>query len=434
MKGLITILLLLPMFRIGAQDSITISLTELLGKIESQNLQVRLQEQDVKTAEAELLQSRAMYLPNVTASYTAMATNNPLMAFGSKLNQARVTMSDFDPANLNDPGSVSNFATKLEVQQPIINMDAVYQKKAGQVKTTVHRLKAEWTKDYLQFEANKAYMQLQLSYKMLEALYTARQATLAHKAMIDQYYKNGLVQQADVLQVGVRVTEIENQLQMARSNIRNASDYISFLLNEDYGEKVFKPENELVYEPQLFPDTHPQLNKSRKDLQSYDKSLEIYDYMLKSARSKSLPRLNAFGSFEMYDKSAMQFGANGYMAGIQLSWNLFDGLRSKSEQSKYRAELNKAETGIAQYQKQSQLELNKSYRQVLDAANKVSLGKQAWEQAKEAYRIRKNRFGQGLEKTTDLLMAETQMSQKELEYQQAIFEYNVAAAHFKFLN
>jgi outer membrane protein TolC len=78
------------------------------------------------------------------------------------------------------------------------------------------------------------------------------------------------------------------------------------------------------------------------------------------------------------------------------------------------------------------LELNKASRQIEDAQSKVNFTKQAWEQSKEAYRIRKNRYDQGLEKSADLLSAETLMSQKELEYQQAVFEYNVAWEYQRF--
>ena len=79
------------------------------------------------------------------------------------------------------------------------------------------------------------------------------------------------------------------------------------------------------------------------------------------------------------------------------------------------------------------MELNKAQRQITDAKAKVKFTNQAWEQSKEAYRIRKNRYDQGLEKSSDLLMAETLMSQKELEMQQAIFEHNTALEYFKFL-
>lgn len=415
-----------------SQDTISISKPELEQKILGNNLQVKMAEKEAELADVELLGTRAMYLPNINASYTFSNTNNPLYAFGSKLNQERITMMDFNPDNLNSPKSISNFATKLEIQQPIINMDAIYQKKAGQVKSEVLKIKTERTKEYVQFELKKAYMTLQMAYKMVETLENARTTTLANKKVIDNYYKNGIIQKSEVLYMDVRLKEIENQIQFAKSNVKNASDYLYFLLDEDYQNKVLKPTESLEYQENMV-ENNPTLNINRKDLQAYQKSLEAYDLMIKSSKAKFLPKLNAFGSFEMYDNKIAQFDANGYLAGIQLSWNVFDGLKAKSEQEKYKAELSKAQTEIQQYQKQSELELSKTSRQVQDAENKVNLTKLAWEQSKEAYRIRKNRYDQGLEKSADLLTSETQMSQKELEHIQAIFEYNTALEYYKFL-
>jgi outer membrane protein TolC len=63
----------------------------------------------------------------------------------------------------------------------------------------------------------------------------------------------------------------------------------------------------------------------------------------------------------------------------------------------------------------------------------VILAKLDFEQSQEAYRIRSNRFTQGLEKTTDLLQSETMISQKELEFLQAVFEYNFTKEYVQFL-
>ena len=415
-----------------SQDTIRISYTELEAKSLDENLQVKLSKSEADLAQTELLATRAMYLPNVTASYTFTNTNNPLMAFGSKLNQERITAMDFDPGKLNDPKSISNFGTKVEVQQPIINMDAVYQKKAGEVKADVLNIKTERTKEYIQFELKKAYMMLQLAYKMVETLENAKTTTLANKKVMDNYYKNGLIQKSEVLYMDVRVSEIESQIQTAKSNVRNASDYLYFLLNEDSQGKVLQPTEALEYQGSLNSE-EIKLNTNRKDLQAYNKSLEAYDWLIKSSKSRFLPRLNAFGSWEMYDNKIAQFDANGYLVGLQLSWNVFDGLKSKSEQEKYKSELTKAQTEIQQYTKQSELELSKASRSVEDADSRITFTQKAWEQSKEAYRIRKNRYDQGLEKSADLLSAETLMSQKELEYQQAIFEHNTALAYLEFL-
>lgn len=414
------------------QEIVSISKSALENKSLDKNLQVQLAEKEIQLAQAELLGSRASYLPNITASYTYMNTNSPLMAFGTKLNQARISMMDFNPDQLNNPKAINNFNTKIEVLQPIINKDAVYMKKAGQVKADVLKIKSERTKEYLHFELKKAYMMLQLAYKMQETLQNAKATTLANKKVIDNYFKNGIIQKSDVLYMDVRISEIDSQLQVAKSNIQNASDYLYFLMNENAEGKILKPTENLEYQ-EIFSASDTKINENRKDIAAYQKSLDAYDYLIKAENSKFLPRLNAFGTFEMNDKKFASFDANGYMAGVQLSWNVFDGLKSKSEKEKYKAEIEKTKVQIEAYTQQSQLELNKAYTQIQDADAKVHFTQQAWEQSKEAYRIRKNRYDQGLEKSADLLTAETLMSQKELEMQQAIFEYNTAVEHFKFL-
>ena len=73
-----------PLF---SQDTLRISKTELLENVASNNFQIRIADQQVQMARADYRQSNALYLPSLSASHTAISTTNPLMAFGSKLNQ-----------------------------------------------------------------------------------------------------------------------------------------------------------------------------------------------------------------------------------------------------------------------------------------------------------------------------------------------------------
>lgn len=433
MKKAVTFLLLISSFSIYAQDTVKVSLQELRQKPLDQNLQLILAQKEIELTEAELLKTRAMHLPNITASYTMMNTNSPLNTFGTKLNQSRIGMNDFNPILLNNPKNIFDFGPKIEVQQPIINMDMVYQKKAGTVKTEVLKIKKERAAEYLRFELDKAYYMLQFAYKVLQTLEIAQNTTLANKKVIDNYYINGMVQKSDVLYLDVRLNEVKAQIQVAQTNIQNASDYLFALLNEVGNGKTLKPSSELSYQTSIIA-ADQQLNTKRKDLQAYRKSFEAYNWMEKSAKSKLLPRLNAFGSFEMHDNKFYEFNGNGYLIGLQISWNLFDGLKSISDQKAHKADYNRAKADLDKYTQQSELELNKAYRQLQDAIAKINLTESAWSLSKEAYRIRKNRYDQGLEKSADLLTAETLMAQKELEYHQAVFEYNTATAYYKFLN
>ena len=432
----INLLLLIGALSVSAlgfgQDTLTISKKDIGQKAKDKNLQLQIANQAFKSAQADYRQSNALFLPSITASHTAISTTNPLMAFGSKLNQEVLTASDFNPALLNDPAVTQNYATKIEVLQPLINVDGLYGRQAAKSKMEAFQLQTERTGEYLALEVNKSFMQLQLAYKAVKVLEKANATADANLKLIENYFKQGILQKTDVLSVQVRVNEIKNQLQYAKSNVQNASDYLAFLLNEDNTNKVYKPLEELDNTIAI-SSINTTLSGNRKDILAMDKSSEAYAKMLQSSKMNFLPTLNAFGSYELYDDTLFGTNAQGYLVGAQFSWKVFDGYKSIGKMEKAKADYQKAEVENQQYKSQSQLELNKTNRQLKDAENKVNLEKLALEQSQEAYRIRSNRFTQGLEKTTDLLQAETQMFQKELQLLQAVFEYDFTQEYLQFL-
>lgn len=415
-----------------AQDTLSISKNDLWQKASEKNLQLKIANQEFKSAQADYRQSNSLFLPSISASHTALTTTNPLMAFGSKLNQEILTAADFNPALLNDPEQTQNYATKIEVLQPIINVDGFYGRQAAKAKMEAYQLQTERSKEYLELELSKAFMQLQLAYKAVTVLEKANATSEATLKYVENNFKQGYLQKTDVLSVQVRVNEVKNQLKYAKSNVQNASDYLAFLLQEDMTGKVYQPAEALENTIAVTLVTTT-LSENRKDLQALNKSSEAYRKMMQSGKMSFLPRLNAFGAYELYDTKIFGTAANGYTIGAQLSWSLFDGYKSVGKFQKAKADFQKSELDVKQYKAQSQLELNKTNRQLLDAENKVNLSKLAFEQSQEAQRIRKNRFTQGLEKTTDVLQSETQVAQKELEYLQAVFEYNFTQQYQQFL-
>ncbi|MCB0439334.1 MAG: TolC family protein [Mangrovimonas sp.] len=414
-----------------AQEVVPISKEEVLSKVKENNTALKISEEDFNQARADYRQTNAVFLPNITASHTGIATTNPLMAFGSKLNQEILTQADFNPALLNDPSQTENFATKFEIQQPLINMDGIYQRRAAKNKMEAVALQKQRTDEYLDMEVEKAYMQLQLAYQGVSVLEKALEAANANKKLADNSFKQGYLQQADVLSVEVRVTEVKNQLQSAKSNVENASNYLSFLMN-DKTFVVYKPTDSLTANRQ---DLHglPMVPENRSDIKAMQLASDAYLTMYKADKMSFLPRLNAFGSYELYDDQIFQASANGYTFGAQLSWDLFQGSKRFGKAQKSKSEFEKSKLELEQYVSKSNMELNQAKRMLLDAENRLTLSQLALQQSEESLRIRTNRYEEGLERTTDLLMVETQFVQKQLEYYQTIFEYNFAQAYLQFL-
>jgi outer membrane protein TolC len=114
-----------------AQNQRYISSNEAVERAVKNNQNVKIANLDADVANANYHQTDAIFLPQITVSYTAMSTNNPLNAFGFLLQQESVTAMDFDPAVLNNPGSRQNYNTQAEAKLPLLNLDMLYARRGA---------------------------------------------------------------------------------------------------------------------------------------------------------------------------------------------------------------------------------------------------------------------------------------------------------------
>ena len=430
MKNFHLTLLLLFSIQLFAQDTLLISKADVLEQVEKQNLKIKISEQELWSARGQYRQTNGLLLPSVSISHTGITTTNPLMAFGSRLNQQRITAADFNPDLLNNPDRIEDFATRIEVSQPLINMDGFSRRKAAKAKWEAASLSSERTREYLVLEVEKAYMELQLAYKTIEVLEKARLTVQQSLKQARDQYNQGLMQKSDILAVEVRAIEVENQLQNAESQLAISSNYLSILMN-DSSFPILKPSDSLMISGiDLLAD--PVLD-DRKDIRAMEAATRAYKQQYQADKLNFLPRLNAFGVYEMHDQDIFQGAANGYLIGAELKWDVLQGTKRFGKAQASKADYEKSRLELAEYKANSQVELNKARRMLQDAQSSLELTTLALEQSREALRIRTNRYKQGLEKTSDLLAAESQYAQKELEYYVNIFQLNYTWAYLQFL-
>jgi len=407
-----------------------LSLADAISKATQNNRAVNLSKLDEQIAVSNYKQTDAIYLPQVGLSFTAMSTNNPLNAFGFKLQQKSISQADFNPDLLNHPNGTPDFTTKIEVQQPLINMDMLCMRKGAAMQTEVYQYKTKRTKEYLTFQVQKAYLQLQLAYNALRVLEDALQTTKAVYTFTDNHYKQGLIQKSDVLNVQVQINTVESNLAKAKSNIGNASDYLSLLMGQPTGIIYTATDNTAM---DTETDSTATIATNRSDFMAMQKAIEASNLMIKSSKMSEFPKLNAFGSYQLNDSRMLGFGSNAYLVGAQLSWDIFKGNRTKNTIATQTLERNRLAEELTQQKEQSNLELSKAKRDISDAAIEIATQKIAIAQAEESLRILQNRYEQGLVNTTDVLMATTQVSQQKFAMSQAVFNLNVAKAYLQFL-
>jgi outer membrane protein TolC len=416
---------------LAQENTKNLSLSNAIAAVLANNKNIQLAKLDGNIAAANYKQTDAIFLPQADLSYTAMSTNNPLNAFGFKLQQGAITQNDFNPALLNYPSATPDYMAQLEVKQPLLNIDMLYMRKGAEKQTEVYQYKTQRTQEYMTFETRKAYLQLQLAYEAVKVLIEAASTAKSVYKYTDDHFKQGLIQKSDLLNAQVHVSSIESNLAKANSSIRNASDNLSVLMAQPTGIIYRISDGPQIASPTV--DSTQKVFANRSDFMAMQKAIDASALMIRSSQMSYLPRLNAFGNYQYNDSHLAGFGANAYLVGIQLSWNVFNGNKTRHVIAAQKLERDKLTVQLAQQKDQSQLELDKAYRDLSDARFEMGQDQAAIDQATEALRILQNRYQQGLVNTTDVLTADTQLSQLKFSLAQAQFTVNVTGAYIQLL-
>ncbi len=427
------LLLFFPLAGKTQESVLKLSLKNAIEKASENNWEINKAKAQGRVAKADYRQSNSVFLPIVNLSHTGVITNDPLASFGFKLKQKIATQADFNPVFLNDPGRSKNFNTKIEVQQPLINIDGIYGRRAANAKMKAIDFQTERTIKFTKFEVKKAYYQLELAQEAVNVLNASKKMASSALVLTQNNLDQGYVQEADLLSAKVRVLEIENQVSDAKNNQKRAGEYLAYLLGLDINV-IIETTDSLNKKPNLLSGLNESFQvENRSDISAYRKGVEARESMLKSQKMQFLPRLNAFGAYEWNDDQLLGSSANNYMIGASLSWNLFNGYKNIAKVQKAKAELKISELDFANYLSRNSMEVKSAKRDLQVAYNKIELSRLAKEQAVEALRIRTNRYKQGLEKTTDILYSETVSMARNLDYINSLYNYHVAVFQLELL-
>jgi outer membrane protein TolC len=407
----------------------SISLEDAIQAALQNNKQVVIAKTDEAIAKSNFNQTEAIWLPNVNLSHTAYTTNNPLNVFGFKLQQAGVNQADFNPTLLNNPSNFSNYNTQVSLQQPIVNVDALYMRKAAKAQVSIYEAQTQRTTEAIKMQVVQNYLNLEFSYQYekvtAEGLKTIRSIYKFTKDRFDQ----GMMQKSDLLNVEVQVQAAELQNSQAKSQIENISDQLSVLMGAPKGIVYTTKAYALVNQT----NSSDSVSSERSDIRALNAAVNSYEMAIKSTQMGWIPRLNGFANYNINDKSVTFDGAKSYMAGVQLSWDIFKGNQLNRKVATQRLERAKVQEQLNSQLEAGATEIRKTKRAIVDASYKIQQQTTSVQQSEEALRILQNRYEQGLISTNDILVAQTQLSQQKLLLAQAQLEQKSAINYLEFL-
>jgi len=380
-------------------------------------------------AEARAEAAAGRLMPRLDASWNASRTDSPVNVFGAKLLQRRFTAADFNIANLNNPSAINNYRASLGVSVPVWQGGALWAgKRAGEAGAAA----ARW--QYVSARQQTILRVIEAFARLKEAAAEARAARQAVKAARDHLEdtealkKRGLAIASDVMDARSHWLEARVNLQAARHAEQAAADAMRRLLGLPADRSVAAAENARLTLPERTLETWLKLAEdSQPAIRAARKALEAAQARADAARAPFLPSVALKAGEEWNNNTPALKNANGTVA-AEVRMNLFAGGSDKARLRAARAEVEARRLALQDLIQRVHNQVRAAWRGLEEASTRLEASRQVLAQSRESLRIRKLRAEQGLEKTSDVLDAQTRLDAARARAIHARYALTVARA------
>jgi len=422
-----------PPDRIGTLrgDTLYVSLEKVKAAALAHNEMLAASGAMTDAARAEALGAWRGFLPQAQLGAFRIRTDDPLYSFGFKLNQRIVTMADFDPALLNDPGVAENNVMQVKILQPVFNGGmSLSGKLAANAASRAAAYQQARAAETVAFQAIQAYDGLALAQAFERVMLAAIASAEGHVRQARALHAAEMATEADLLQAKVYLSGLQQQLIQVRNMVAVAGENIKLLtaVRSPLPLAVAEPLREDASELPAMETALAELG-GRSDLLAHHEKAEAAGKMVGVARGSMLPHLNLSAEKNYYSQDKL-FGddARSWTVGIYATWNIFNGLGNIGALKKARAEQRAAQYMLDFQQRQARVEATEAWLSARAAREKVDVARGAVEAARESLRIVSNQYREGLASMVDLLDVQAAATSAEGNLVQAMHDYDVGLA------
>jgi len=279
------------------------------------------------------------------------------------------------------------------------------------------------------------------TYNKILQLASLREASSASVAALEEQLKStrllfdvGRIARVDLLKVEVQLANERQRLLTLDEGIATAGATLRYLMGEDPGGGAGPPllsDNLVVQAAPSDPASGPlDAARQRPEYLAAVKGVEEAELSRKIALGKLLPAVNATGGYTDQYGFRPSYDETNWFIGLQASVPLFD--RSLSvDLARGKTLRDKATERLRVVDHQLRLEVGTSVASLRESAHRVETARQVIEQARESFRIEREKFGSGAGTMTDLLLAQAADITAEANLAQALFDYNAALVAYR---
>ncbi len=376
-------------------------------------------------------QARSVRLPRLDIKESFTNGNNPIYVFGSKLTQEKFTASDFDIGLLNNPDPINNLRTELTLYQSIWQGgQAEARQRMAALAEEIAATKLDQTQQNLLLEVVRHYFAVQLSHDSAETMRAAQRSAESSLERIRNMFDSGMVVKSDLLRMQVYLAEVKRELIEAENRLLLART----ALDTDTGRQLgdgFRTTTPLQMRDLAAADLDTLVAEAlanRPEIDELQRVVAIGREQANEARGYNRPHIGAFATFEYDQGTRSDASGTNYLLGVQLSYNIFDGMFKGAKVAEAEAGIRARESQLRHLSNQIGLQVKDAFLRLGATRQQHRVAAEAVGHAEESLRIMKDRYEAGLATLTDLLNAETALTGARTNLSRAVYEHHLAYA------
>ena len=376
-----------------------------------------------------IAEAKAARMPRLDFSEGLTRGNNPVYVFGGLLTERQFNANDFALNFLNTPPPLDVFRTQFSAALPLYD--------AGQMGRRIKDAKlsaqgagetARRTRQEVIFHVVKAYTDELLAQENVRVAQSALKTAQSDLERAQARQEEGQGIPSDLLSAQVYLAQTEEDLLQAQNaaNLARAALSVAMGLPEDTATNIEPGLKEMSYDPGALAARQQEALTTRPDLREFGLGVERASNGARMARAEFLPKVNAYASWEEDNETFLTHGGNNWVAGVSLSFNIFDGGANRARLAAAHFRQTQAQAQAAQMAAQVKLQVREAYLNLTTAQQRLEVSRHAQSEAEESLRIIQNRYEAGLATITDLLRAETARTAARKNYLNSLFDYRLS--------
>ena len=414
-----------PALVLAQETNGTFNLTQTIETALKANLSLKQSREEVNAALATKKARTTDFFPTLSASYGYIRRDQETRQSlqGQQGQQTNVIINPEDEYNF-----ITSFSQPIFTGFALIN-----QYKIASMGLDVAEISEKLTRQDIILDAKNAYFSILKSQKLMDVAEDTVKQVTAQKEVAENMYQVGMSPLNDLLQSQVQLANDKQRFITAQNNLEISKSQFNTLLRRPVNAPVAIVDI-LDYTPfdQDINYCLAQANQNRLELQVADLEVQIAQKDYDLSKSNYFPSIDLTGTLTRRGTDWDVDGGDGiadkkfWDIRATASWDFWEWGRTRYGVKEKLSRLSQAKYSKENILDNIELEVKQAFLRTKESEKNITTIEKAIEQAKENLRITEERYKEQVSTTTDVLVAQTLLTETMTNYYNALYDFKIA--------